>query len=68
MEMENKLTVIRGEGGIMGERRGRGKSRNINRRLMGTHNEWGLTGVRGGAWGRGEQGGGVLGERWGNCN
>ena len=47
----------------MGERRGRGKERNMNRGLMGTDNREGLTmGV----------GVGALGEqwekRWDNCN
>ena len=37
MEIKNKWTVIRGErgGGLMGERRGRGKPRNTNRGLIG---------------------------------
>ena len=48
MEIENKLTVTRG---VMGERRGRGKTRNMNRRLMGTDNRVGIDceGKEGGA-------------------
>ena len=47
---------------ITGERRGRGKSSNTNRGLMGTDNERELTvaasgGSRGGQWGK----------RWDNC-
>ena len=51
--MKNTLTVTRGEGrGIVRERTGRGKSRNMNRRLVGTDNR---VGIGGGdwLWGRG---------------
>ena len=53
MEIENKLTVT---GGVMGERRGRGKTRNMNRRLMGMDNGVGIhCGSRERGWGKGEQ-------------
>ena len=44
MEIKNKWTVIRGErgGGLMGERRGRGKQKKMNRGLMDRYNGgWG---------------------------
>ena len=47
----------------MGERRGRGKSRNMNRGLMGRDNGVGIDCEKG-VWGRGEQ----RGKRWDNCN
>ena len=42
VEIKNKLTVIRGEGGIMGERRGRVKSRNMYEGTMEKDNRGGI--------------------------
>ena len=59
MEIKNKLTVTRGEReGNDRERRGRGKSRNMCRGLMGMDNRMGIdygSKVEAGGW----QGGGV---------
>ena len=55
MEIKNKLTVTRreGEGNIRGNK-GKGQAKNMNRRLMGMDNGWGLTvgvvGDRGDQW------------------
>ena len=62
---KNKLAVTRGVGvrGITGERRGRGKPRNMNRGLMGKDGRRGLTmGV--GSVGQGR----AMGKRENNCN
>ena len=55
MEIKNKLTVIREGKGIMGERKGRGKSSNMNRGLMDTDNGVGIDCGSWGAWVRGER-------------
>ena len=58
MEIKNKLTVTRGEGGRgkTGERRGKDKSRNMQRGRMGVDNgREGLTVGVGVGRGRGEQ-------------
>ena len=44
MEIKNKLAVTRGEGSkIVGERKGRGKQRNMNGGFLDTDNGRGLT-------------------------
>ena len=44
LEIRNKLTVTRVEkGGRYGGQKGKGKQRNVNRRLMGMDNVGGLT-------------------------
>ena len=42
MEIKNKLKITRGEGGIIGERRGSAKSKNMNRGFMGMDNGRGI--------------------------
>ena len=49
--------------GIMGDTRGKGKQRNMNRGLTGMDNEGGLT-VRVGVMEQGR----AVGKRWDNCN
>ena len=65
MEVKNKLTVTRmwGEADT-GDSRGRGKPRNINRRLMARDNGRDWLWKCGRGWGRREQ----LRKRWDNCN
>ena len=56
MEIKNRLTDTRGEEGrvVMGERWGRGKSRNTDKGPMVKDNGVGVDVGVGGRWGRGE--------------